>query len=198
MPKPPKTLEIDADLLARIAAALERLAPPALAAAAPAEGDAFVWEPGHGGLLAVPEVAHLPLGLLKGVDAARDTLVQNTTPLRRRPARQQCAAVGRARHGQELAGEGGACRGERDAQRRPRAWRWSKSIAKRSRACPRCCEPCAAPSGASFSIATIFPSTRTTPATNRSRRRSKAASKAGRRTCSSMRRPTAAISCRAT
>jgi predicted AAA+ superfamily ATPase len=78
VPKPPKNLEIDADLLARIAAALERLAPPALAEAAPAEGDAFVWEPGHGGLLAVPEVAHLPLDLLKGVDAARDTLVQNT------------------------------------------------------------------------------------------------------------------------
>jgi len=79
VPKPPKNLEIDVDLLARIAAALERLAPPALAGAAPAEGDAFVWEPGHGGLLAVSEVAHLPLGLLKGVDAARDTLVQNTT-----------------------------------------------------------------------------------------------------------------------
>jgi predicted AAA+ superfamily ATPase len=79
VPKPPKKLEIDADLLARIAGALERLAPPALADAVPAEGDAFVWEPSHGGLLAVSEVAHLPLGLLKGVDAARDTLVQNTT-----------------------------------------------------------------------------------------------------------------------
>jgi predicted AAA+ superfamily ATPase len=79
VPKPPKKLEIDADLLARIAHALERLAPPALADTAPAQGDAFVWEPTHGGLLAVPEVAHLPLGLLKGVDAARDTLVQNTT-----------------------------------------------------------------------------------------------------------------------
>jgi predicted AAA+ superfamily ATPase len=79
VPKPPKNLEIDADFLARIAGALERLAPPALAAAAPADGDAFVWEPGHGGLLAVPEVAHVPLALLKGVDAARDTLVQNTT-----------------------------------------------------------------------------------------------------------------------
>jgi predicted AAA+ superfamily ATPase len=79
VPKPPKKLEIDADLLTRIADALERLAPPALADAVPAEGDAFVWEPGHGGLIAVPEVAHLPLSLLKGVDAARDTLVQNTT-----------------------------------------------------------------------------------------------------------------------
>ena len=79
MPKPPKNLEIDADLVARIAAALERLAPLALADAAPAEGDAFVWEPAHGGLLAVPEVAHLPLALLKGVDVARDTLLQNTT-----------------------------------------------------------------------------------------------------------------------
>jgi len=77
--KPPKKLDLDADLLARIAAALERLAPPALASEAPLSGDAFVWEPGLGGLLAVPEVAHLPLALLKGVDYARDTLVENTT-----------------------------------------------------------------------------------------------------------------------
>ena len=79
MSKPPKKLDLDADLLARIAAALERLAPPALASEAPLSGDAFVWEPALGGLLAVPAVAHLPLSLLKGVDYARDTLVENTT-----------------------------------------------------------------------------------------------------------------------
>ena len=53
-----------------------------------------------------------------------------------------------------------------------------------------CCAPASA---ASCSIATIFPSTRTTPATNRSRRRWKAASKAGRRMCCSTPPPTAAI-----
>src|ERR1700731_1314483 len=64
-------------LLKRIAAALERLPPRGIAGDAP-EGDAFVWEPAHGGLIAVRHVAHLPLHLLKGVDQARDTLLENT------------------------------------------------------------------------------------------------------------------------
>ena len=66
------------ELLARIAASLDRLAPPAIAAAAPDGGDAFVWEPAHGGLVAISTVAHVPLHLLKGIDAARDTLLENT------------------------------------------------------------------------------------------------------------------------
>ncbi len=65
-------------LFKRIAAALERLAPAAIAAAAPAEGDAFVWEPGHGGLISPGRVASVPLALLKGIDGARDTLFENT------------------------------------------------------------------------------------------------------------------------
>ena len=65
-------------LLKRIAAALERLAPGAIAGTAPASGDAFVWEPGQGGLLPVATVASVPLDLLKGIDAARDTLLENT------------------------------------------------------------------------------------------------------------------------
>ncbi len=72
-----KTGDRDA-LLKRIAAALERLAPPATAAKPPASGEAFVWEPAHGGLIAVETVAALPLDLLKGIDAARDTLLENT------------------------------------------------------------------------------------------------------------------------
>jgi len=70
--------ESQAELLARIAAALERLAPPTLRSEAPLEGDAFLWEPAHGGLLAVASVASLPLALLKGIDSARDTLFENT------------------------------------------------------------------------------------------------------------------------
>ena len=62
----------------RIADALERLAPAAIGAAAPDNGDAFVWEPVQGGLVAVAEVARIPLALLKGIDAARDTLLENT------------------------------------------------------------------------------------------------------------------------
>jgi hypothetical protein len=62
----------------RIVAALERLSPAALATKAPAGSDAFVWEPAHGGLLAVDKIAAIPLALLKGIDASRDTLLENT------------------------------------------------------------------------------------------------------------------------
>jgi predicted AAA+ superfamily ATPase len=65
-------------LLTRIAAALERLAPQAPQAKAPAGGDAFVWEPAQSGLVAVGRVASLPLHLLKGIDQARDILFENT------------------------------------------------------------------------------------------------------------------------
>ena len=69
-------------LLARIAAALDRLAPAALGGALP-DGDAFVWEPaqktGEGrGLIAVPHVAHVDLSLLKSVESQRETLLANT------------------------------------------------------------------------------------------------------------------------
>jgi predicted AAA+ superfamily ATPase len=67
----------DSALLARIASALERLAPAAMAATLP-DGDAFVWEPTQGGLVAVPHVAHVDLALLKGVENQRDTLLANT------------------------------------------------------------------------------------------------------------------------
>lgn len=67
----------DGALLARIADALERLAPAAIAGELP-KGDAFVWEPAQGGLIAVPHVAHVELSLLKGVENQRDTLLANT------------------------------------------------------------------------------------------------------------------------
>ncbi|MDE2110337.1 MAG: ATP-binding protein [Alphaproteobacteria bacterium] len=40
--------------------------------------DAFVWEAGAGKLVAVDKVASLPLPLLKGIESARDTLMENT------------------------------------------------------------------------------------------------------------------------
>jgi len=64
-------------LFARIADALERMAPPALSESLPA-GDAFVWEPTQGGLVGVAHVAHVDLCLLKGVKNQRDTLFDNT------------------------------------------------------------------------------------------------------------------------
>ena len=63
--------------LTRIAEALERLAPPPLDTALP-QGDAFVWEPAQGGLVAVPHVAHVDLDLLKGIAPQRETLLANT------------------------------------------------------------------------------------------------------------------------
>src|SRR6185437_11064133 len=52
--------------------------PTSALTAAPNTGAAFVWEPSQGGLVAVAEVAHIPLFLLKGLDQARDTLLENT------------------------------------------------------------------------------------------------------------------------
>jgi predicted AAA+ superfamily ATPase len=46
--------------------------------AVPAAVDAFVWEAAAGKLLAVREVASLPLTLLKGIESARETLMENT------------------------------------------------------------------------------------------------------------------------
>ena len=68
-----------ATLAARIAAALERLAPaPAAGASADGSDEAYVWEPHAGGLLAVPVVSRVPLSLLKGIEPQRDTLLANT------------------------------------------------------------------------------------------------------------------------
>jgi predicted AAA+ superfamily ATPase len=68
---------LDGALLKRVAQALERLAPANVGERVPS-GDAFVWEPAHGGLVAVEKIAAIPLSLLKGVDQARDTLLENT------------------------------------------------------------------------------------------------------------------------
>ncbi len=66
------------DRLDRIAAALERLAPPAVPANDLDAADAFVWQPDGGRLQAVPSVSRVPLGLLRGIDRVRDILIENT------------------------------------------------------------------------------------------------------------------------
>jgi predicted AAA+ superfamily ATPase len=65
-------------LLERIAAALERLAPPPPSAPAFTEADAFVWAPSTRGFVAVPSVSRVDLSQLKGIDRVRDILVDNT------------------------------------------------------------------------------------------------------------------------
>lgn len=67
------------DDLARIAAALERLAPPAPVPIDFAAADAFIWQPSPEGFMPVPHVNRVPLTLLKGIDRAADQLVENTT-----------------------------------------------------------------------------------------------------------------------
>ncbi len=67
------------ETLARIAAALERLAPAAKAAPDWQGAGAFVWSAADGNLEAIAEVARVPLALLKGIDRQRDILLANTT-----------------------------------------------------------------------------------------------------------------------
>ena len=65
-------------LLTRIADSLDRLAPPAPPEADIASADAFVWRPSPPGLQPVPAVNRVDMVLLKGIDRARDTLIENT------------------------------------------------------------------------------------------------------------------------
>ena len=69
-------------LVRRLAEALERLAPHAPAQLSLDGADAFVWRPaaqGRGGELSpVTRVSHVEIGLLRGIDGARDTLLANT------------------------------------------------------------------------------------------------------------------------
>ncbi|HVV92026.1 MAG TPA: ATP-binding protein [Hyphomicrobiales bacterium] len=67
-----------AALLERIAAALERSAPPAPLPPDVAHADAFVWSASRRRLLPVAHVNRVELPLLKGIDRARDTLLANT------------------------------------------------------------------------------------------------------------------------
>ena len=75
-------MDILLPLLRRIAEAMERLAPPTAARLSLQGADAFVWHPavhGSGGQLApVARVAGVEIGLLRGIDRARDILLDNT------------------------------------------------------------------------------------------------------------------------
>ncbi|MGH1575392.1 ATP-binding protein [Methylobacterium sp. P31] len=73
----PTTLDTLMPLLERIATALERAAPAAPPAFDPQAADAFLWGPEHR-LIPVPQVARVEMGLLAGIDRARDILVENT------------------------------------------------------------------------------------------------------------------------
>ncbi|KQP32635.1 AAA family ATPase [Methylobacterium sp. Leaf102] len=77
-PAPHETLHPDLlPVLERIAAALERAAPPARPAVDVAAADAFLWGPERR-LIPVRSVNRVEIGLLTGIDRARDTLSENT------------------------------------------------------------------------------------------------------------------------
>ena len=78
MSPPDKLAPPDADILQRIASALERLAPQPPKAPDFAAADAFIWFPDARKLAAVPRVNRVDMSLLKGIDRMRDILVENT------------------------------------------------------------------------------------------------------------------------
>jgi predicted AAA+ superfamily ATPase len=69
-------MEADPFVLARIAAALERLAPPPPPAPDLSVADAFVWE--NAAMRPVRRVSRVDLELLHGIDRVRDILMDNT------------------------------------------------------------------------------------------------------------------------
>lgn len=66
------------DPLERIAAALERISPPPQAAPDMSAAEGFVWHVAPDRLVPVADVSRVDMGLLVGVDRARDTLLDNT------------------------------------------------------------------------------------------------------------------------
>ena len=69
---------MDETLLRRIAEALERLAPPALAPLDLTGAEAFVWHPERGALAPVAGVSRVDIGLLRGIDRQKEILLENT------------------------------------------------------------------------------------------------------------------------
>lgn len=66
------------ELLARIADALDRIAPPAATTDIPGDDDAFTWQAETGRLEAVAEINRLDIEQLVGINRSRDTLLDNT------------------------------------------------------------------------------------------------------------------------
>jgi len=68
----------DKPILERLAAALERLAPPAPPGPDFAAAEAYVWQTSPEAFLPVERVNRQPLALLKGIDRAAEQLLENT------------------------------------------------------------------------------------------------------------------------
>ena len=72
------TSHIDNELLERIAAALERLAPPRRDTVNLDAAEAYVWRADPEGFVPVKQVNRVPLGLLKGLGQRAEQLLDNT------------------------------------------------------------------------------------------------------------------------
>src|SRR6202522_470491 len=68
----------DGQILQRIAAALDRLAPPLPSGPDFSAAEAFVWQPEGRKLAPVHHVNRVEMSLLKGIDRVRDLLIENT------------------------------------------------------------------------------------------------------------------------
>ena len=66
------------DRLERLAAALERMAPPSAPPIDFSLAEAFVWQSAPEAFIPVPRVSRQPLALLKGIERAADQLLDNT------------------------------------------------------------------------------------------------------------------------
>ena len=69
---------MDHEFLSRIAAALERLAPPPAPPPRLEGADAFVWHPARAWLAPVEKVSRVDLALLQGVARQKDIILENT------------------------------------------------------------------------------------------------------------------------
>ena len=78
MSNSPPALGDVAALLARIADALDRLAPAPASRPDFSAADAFVWHADRGALVPIAAVNRVDIGLLRGVDRVRDMLIENT------------------------------------------------------------------------------------------------------------------------
>jgi predicted AAA+ superfamily ATPase len=65
-------------LLTRIAAALERLAPPPSPPLDLSGAEGFVWQPAQGRLMQVPHIARVALDLIQGVEQQKRMVLENT------------------------------------------------------------------------------------------------------------------------
>ena len=106
-----KELAAIAARLGQLNRLIESLRPAATPAPDFVAADAFVWHAETRSLQPVPKVSRVDIDLLKGIDRMRDILLENTERFARGlpPTTSFSGARG---DGQELAGQGGACRRE--------------------------------------------------------------------------------------